>query len=102
MINDDDTDADWYDNTVRVFRIEDDGSGVRFFRNGVEDTASYSYTRSGALTTDRFSVGALLRGAASNHAQLDIYALVAIGRTLTAQEASDLDNWLSEQSGVTL
>lgn len=89
-----------FDNTDRVYGVIDDGSNLTPYLNGVAGTA-VPYTRSGALTVDCLSLGALLRIAAGNFWEGRIYGLVVANRAITA-ERQNLTTWLGAKMGLVL
>lgn len=54
-----------YDGTKRLIRLMDDGEFITAGANGTDGTIINAFTRAGTLTLNRFSIGCLLRSAAS-------------------------------------
>jgi len=90
-----------FDSTDRVISVIDSGSSVTPRVDGIAGTAKF-YTRTGTLTTDRFTIGGLTRAAFSSAYDGRIYGLILRGAASTAQEISDTEAYLANLSGVTL
>jgi hypothetical protein len=88
-----------FNNTDRVYGVvERDGGGGLFsitpWLGGVEGVAQ-TYTRSGALTLDRFALGSLLRAGAVSFFAGRVYELAIYARAIDDAEATDLSSYLA-------
>jgi hypothetical protein len=83
-----------FNNTDHVVGVVDTGSSLTLWIDGAEQTP-IAYTRSGALTSDRFSLGALLRAAAANFWAGRIYEVAIYTKALDDTEAGDLSTYLA-------
>lgn len=79
------------DGVIHVFRWIDNNGECELWIDGVRDSASFSYTLSGTLTVDVFSVFALAKGAGINFFEGSVYDVFFSSNSntesLTTQEA---------------
>lgn len=93
--------ANVFDGNNKVLTLVDDGTFIRTYVNGVAG-ASTGWTKSGAYTINRSSIGALLRAAASNWWAGDIYGVVAVARAVTESERDALKVYMGNLAGLSL
>lgn len=87
--------ADAFDGTRKMFQWRDTGSSLSARIDSIE-RATTNYSRNGSLTLDRFSVGALLRGAPGNFAQGGINEIV-LSNNLTDRDREKLEGYLAHK-----
>lgn len=90
-----------FNNSDCVYGIEDTGSLINSYLNGVL-TAGTSYTRTGTVTTDRFALGALLRSTPASFFAARVYNVVIVKRALTGSERSALLTYMGAKAGLSL
>lgn len=95
------TTPSFWNNTDQVVGITDDGANLIPYINTTAQTTR-TYTRSGALTIDRFSLGGWQRAAASNFFTTRVYGLVIVKRVITAGERASLITYLGNKAGLSL
>lgn len=76
--------------------IRDTGSDVRVYANGLADN-SKPYTRSGTLTLNSFSVGAVRRNTVSGYFNGDVAEIIIYTRALTDEEINRVGRYLAEK-----
>lgn len=87
-----------FDGAVGVAVHRDTGSAVTYLDNGIADN-DRTYTRSGVVTLNTFSVGAFRRGTVSGYFNGDIYEIIIYNRALTEAEINRVGWYLSAKYG---
>lgn len=91
--------ASAFTNTKVVFGVIDTGVSITGYLNGSAGTP-VTYTRSGTVTVDRFALGGMLRGAASNFFAMDAHEVVIVGRAVTSTERAAVEQYLRSKWAV--
>ncbi len=82
--------ANAFDSIMRPIQWVDTGSSVNVFRNGASGTAQ-AYTRSGALTLNRFTVGAMMRTTTSFFFPGYISEVICFAAALSTSDRATVD-----------
>jgi hypothetical protein len=90
-----------YNNTPRILTSRDTGSQVEMFLDG-SPANSTSYTRSGTLTVDRQTLGALVRSTVGNFWAGNVSELVAFNSALSTGDRQTYERNLGSFTGITV
>lgn len=90
--------ASAFDDTKKLYQWGDNGSQLSGRVNS-DDLQTSAYTRSGTLTLDRFSVGALLRSSSASHANIDVNEIV-ITSNLVDSSREIVEGYLAHKWGI--
>lgn len=82
--------ANVFDGVMRPLQYRDSGTAVEVFRNGA--SASSAYTRSGSLTLNRFTIGALIRTTVSFWMGASISEVICFTSALSTSDRTAIDS----------
>ncbi len=87
--------------TKNLLTFSDDGAELNAYQNGTLTSLSpIAFTRDGATTLTRFTVGALRRTTISDYANFDLHELIIYERLLTNAERTSITTYLSNRWSV--
>jgi hypothetical protein len=97
--------ANVFDNTDRVFAVIDDGAGN--FSTYVDGVLALSgtYTRTGVVTVDRFTLSGLIRTVFQSNSEFQntrVYQLAIYNRAVNASERAEITTYVGAKAGLTL
>ena len=90
-----------YDDSDNVLVSIDNGSNIKGYLDGVLD-GNDNYTRSGTLTVNRFSLGAMERPTVVGWIPVRVYAVVIYKAALSGADLANLVTYLGSKQGRVL
>lgn len=87
-----------FDNVQRILQFEDTGSGITGYVDG-NLGSTVSYSRTGTLTLNRMSIGAILRASTTFHFTGSIFEIIAVTGSLSLQNSQRIQGYLAHKPG---
>lgn len=89
-----------FDNGRNILTIQDTGSLMTSYVNGVVGTTPQAYTRSGSLSLNRHSIGNSISTSGSAYLAMNLHELIIFTRALTQFEIDRVNSYLGEKWNI--
>lgn len=91
-----------WDNSTKIIEHIDTTTQIATTINGVAEDSPLSYSRSGTLTLDRFSLGALVRATVLFYTEMTVKALVITSGDISTADTKKIQGYLYHNYGGSL